>query len=136
MIYDKNLKLPNQILNKFLKNKSNKEKKRLIKGVKDLIKLNELFEINENYINSYSTSNLNELSSINEYVKSSNDSLNQTYYTSKFEDDENDNDYNEIELELINQIYTEITKIAYYPGDTELQRKYVFYKINELISED
>ena len=136
MIYDKNLKLPNQILNKFLKNKSNKEKKRLIKGVKDLIKIKELFEINENYINSYSTSNLNELSSINEYVKSSNDSLNQTYYTSKFEDDENDNDYNEIELELINQIYTEITKIAYYPGDTELQRKYVFYKINELISED
>lgn len=140
MICDKVSKLPYQISNKYFKNKSNEQKKRIIQGVTELIKRDELFEIKENYINSYSMSDsYNDSFDIYNNIKYSINSLNKTNYTSSYEENDNyynDNNDKEIELELINKIYKEIIEIEYYPGNTNYQREYAFNQINELIFKD
>ena len=137
MIYDKILKLPYQIINKFFQNKDIEDKRRLINGVKKLIKINELFEINENEnnITPYSNNNYYEENYVYEYIEYSPESLNKTNYTS-IEENDNYENYNEIEMELINRIYNELIEIEYYPGNTNYQREYAFNQINELIFKD
>lgn len=134
MISDKVKKMIYQIQNcPFFNCCDNEQKKKIVKGLKDKIQYNLLFEIKD-----FDSDDESSNSFENNYGNYFNDHKNSTKASSNFIDfEENETNldiyegnYTLEEINIIEDIYKKIIEVRYCAGDVEYQRKYIY---NELI---